>query len=61
MKDCLDFDVVMIDPEKYVSLYDGAYKDRILTVVLYATICLAFSILYLTCNIFCSMLICRYR
>lgn len=50
MKDCLDFDVVMIDPEKYVSLYDGAYKDRILTVILYVTIGLAFSILYLSCK-----------
>lgn len=50
VKDCFDFDVVLVDPETYVSLYDGAIKDRILTVVLYATIGLAFSILYFSCT-----------
>ena len=49
VKDCLDFDVVIVDPEEYVNLYENAYKDRVLTAVLYSIICLAFSILYFSC------------
>lgn len=52
IKDCLDFDVVIVDPETYVTLYDGAIKDRVLTVVLYTTIGIALSILVFSCKLF---------
>ena len=54
-------DGICVDPETYTSLYDDAIKDRLLTVVLYMTICIATSILIFSSKIVYLFVMCSNR
>lgn len=50
MKDDLDFDVLLVDPENYSLLYQDAVKDRVIKYIMYCACICAFILLGWSCR-----------